>query len=569
MGDHTNSRPPPTANGTLAKTPFVHLLVYARDKKLGGTMELFAPDKRSAVILFSGGEPVKVRTSEPVAYLGQVLHELQLLDEQELSRSLAELAKRKQAGHTLHGALLLERKAIDLAKLHEGLAEQIGRKLHHVAGMPGETAYAYYDGFDVLRSWGGDDSAPVDAVPFMWGMVREHASAEHVDATLARTSKATLRLAEGAVLARLRLGKDEAAAAQALRSRPLSTGELAKAAKLDERTGQRLAYLLLVTRQVDVVAGPGAVAGSMPPAARVSSPPAMSPPPARPAGAASAAPPPRASALPPPPRGLSPELTQRWKEIVERAATIDRADYFMMLDLARDATHEDVEDAFFALAKRWHPDRLPAELAPVRDACSRVFARMSEARSTLGDEEQRARYMKLLSEGSGSPETQDAVAKVIEAAQNFQKAEVFLKRSDHAQAESHCRLAWEGDPTQPDYLAMLAWLVASKPENQARDKTMESIRMLDKAVSLSARCERAFYWRGLLYKRLGKADLAAKDFRRAMDLNPRNIDAAREVRLHTMRGARGSTPPPPRATPGGPKGEDGPKGGLFGRLFKK
>jgi Tfp pilus assembly protein PilF len=194
---------------------------------------------------------------------------------------------------------------------------------------------------------------------------------------------------------------------------------------------------------------------------------------------------------------------------------------------------------------------------------------MSEARSTLGDEEQRARYMNLLSDGSGSPEMQDAVAKVIDAAQNFQKAEVFLKRNDLAQAESHCRLAWEGDPTQPDYLAMLAWLVASKPENQAPEKTMESIRMLDKAASMSGRCERAFYWRGLLYKRLHKPDLAARDFKRAVELNPRNIDAAREVRLHTMRGSRGSTPPPPRVAPGGPKGDDPPKGGLFGRLFKK
>jgi Tfp pilus assembly protein PilF len=164
---------------------------------------------------------------------------------------------------------------------------------------------------------------------------------------------------------------------------------------------------------------------------------------------------------------------------------------------------------------------------------------------------------------------QDAVAKVVDAAQNFQKAEVYFKRNDLAQAESHCRLALEGDPTQPDYLAMLAWLVALKPENQSPDKTLESIRMLDKAASMSSRCERAFYWRGMLYKRLGKAELAAKDFKRVADLNPRNIDAAREVRLHTMRGSRGSTPPPPKASPPRQKPEDPAKGGLLGRLFKK
>ena len=126
-------------------------------------------------------------------------------------------------------------------------------------------------------------------------------------------------------------------------------------------------------------------------------------------------------------------------------------------------------------------------------------------------------------------------------------------------------------------MALFAWLNALKPENQSPEKTQESIKMLDKAASLSNRCEKAYYWRGMLYKRLGRNDMAAKDFKRVVDLNPRNIDAAREVRLHQMRGGGGSTPPPPpslaRKSPLPPKpDETRPKpknGGLFGRLFKK
>ncbi|HEX3343873.1 MAG TPA: hypothetical protein VHS09_04835, partial [Polyangiaceae bacterium] len=93
MGDLTSNRPAPTANGTLAKTPLLHLLLYAMDKKLSGSIELFAPDKRSAVLLFAKGEPTKVRTSEPVAYLGQILFELGHIDQEQLTRSLADLAK--------------------------------------------------------------------------------------------------------------------------------------------------------------------------------------------------------------------------------------------------------------------------------------------------------------------------------------------------------------------------------------------------------------------------------------------------------------------------------------------
>ena len=39
---------------------------------------------------------------------------------------------------------------------------------------------------------------------------------------------------------------------------------------------------------------------------------------------------------------------------------------------------------------------------------------------------------------------------VVEAATNFQKAEICLKRSDFTQAESLCKKAVEADPQQPE-----------------------------------------------------------------------------------------------------------------------
>ncbi|MGH7298733.1 MAG: hypothetical protein ACRELB_27580, partial [Polyangiaceae bacterium] len=325
------------------------------DKRLTGSLELFAPDKRNAVVLLAGGEPAKVRTSEPVAHLGQVLQELGYLDEQVLSRSLAELAKRKAVGPALHGALLLENAAIDLPTLRKGLAEQVGRKLHHVAAMPGDTAFAYYEGLDVLKAWGGDDSAPIDAVPHLWSMLREYPPWDHVNAALARVAGSDLRLAVGADLSRLRLGQEEGAAAELMRRRTMRVSELANAASINERTAQLLVHLLLITRQLDVFAGTGPATAP----ARISlpSPPAVSRPPPGPsrASAAPSGPGPRErsskptaipsgptrSVPPAPPAGLAPALTERWKEITDRAATIDRADYFMMLELARDATAED------------------------------------------------------------------------------------------------------------------------------------------------------------------------------------------------------------------------------------
>ena len=43
--------------------------------------------------------------------------------------------------------------------------------------------------------------------------------------------------------------------------------------------------------------------------------------------------------------------------------------------------------------------------------------------------------------------------------------------------------------------------------------------MLDKAISMNDRCEKAYFWRGMLNKRVGKAESAYRDFRKAVDLN--------------------------------------------------
>src|SRR4051794_10765965 len=99
----TAELPVPSAQGGLAKTPFPHLLVYAYERRLTGTIEIATPSGESATILMIEGAPSKARTSEPIAYLGTVLLELGFIDEAAMNASLTRMAEANQ----LQGQVLL------------------------------------------------------------------------------------------------------------------------------------------------------------------------------------------------------------------------------------------------------------------------------------------------------------------------------------------------------------------------------------------------------------------------------------------------------------------------------
>jgi curved DNA-binding protein CbpA len=612
--------PPATAEGTFAKTPLVQVLVYVLERSLTGTIEVTHPDGPWASILVLDGQPSKGRTSEPIAYLGSVLHELGYIDDTTLNASLASMAKERK----LHGQILRAMGKITDDQLTDGLRAQLLRKVEHLFDWPADTKFAYYDGFDALHTYGGDDQVQLDPLPLVWSAIRTQPPWEHVHAALTRVGTGAMRLTPTAQIERFEFSKEERAAADLLRMQPMRVHELVGTKLLGASTTQLLAYCLLITKQVELivlsespqrvarvqttqvaqravveeraaVADPRSASSPFPPNVVVPKPPGMPkvelPPKSDPKAEPRSE---RASAARIPagvPQKLSsgrivtPELQRRKGEIVARAVAIKSEDYFRMLGVATDATVEHVQAAFFTLAKIWHPDRVPKAIAEVRDSCATVFAHLSEAQQTLCDPKRREEYMHLLKDGGATPDEQEQVQTVLEAATNFQKAEFYLRRNDLKEAEVFCRKAHEADPTPAEYLALLAWLEAMKLENQSPEATQSKIEMLDRAIAANERLERAHFYRGMLYKRLNNLHASVRDFRTAADLNPRNLDAVREVRLFEMRKSRGSIPPPAmtderldrtpssRRSPsnsGSTRPPPPPKeAGILGKLFKK
>ncbi|WP_437735143.1 DnaJ domain-containing protein [Sorangium sp. So ce1335] len=672
------SLPPdaPTAEGTLARTPLVHLLVYMLDRRLTGTACFIDPDGVRHGIFFSDGVPAKIWTGTIIAPLDRVILELGLLDEATLRETLRDITKRR----VLHGRLLVSRGLLDRETVFAVLRQQLVRKLVALYDLPPGTRYAYYDGQNLLSSYGGPELIGCEPLAVIMAGVRLHADDPLIDATLDRIQNRPIGLHVEAEMKRFQLHRDEAAVVDLLRARRMTIAELVGAGVAQERVVRLTIYALAITRHLDLGApgrrpvglgrgrasgAPSADAGQAPqrepsgaaarsprqasgstmPAPRpargeaegrasprqpddaapssrrsgspfaeavaprrTTAPPAPAapgaraplpqqaptvkmpvvgadaraargggraeaaapPPPARAAeaarpqaAAAPAKPQASASELPPPPRvGLSPELAARRADIEARAAAIDGESFFEMLGVAEDAPPERVQSAYFALAKLWHPDRTPPELQDVKPLVARVFARISEAYQTLSDPKRRAEYLQGPKEAAAPAEDEEKIARAVDAALEFQKAEVLLKKNDLIGAEIRARRALAADPEQPEYMTLFAWIQAQRrgePPALAEGATSahydDLIQTLDAVLQQEPRYERALFYRGMLLKRSGRIDKAIRDFRLAAEINPKNLDAIREVRVQEMRSRTSNDPTP--------------AGGLLGKLFKR
>ncbi len=81
-------------------------------------------------------------------------------------------------------------------------------------------------------------------------------------------------------------------------------------------------------------------------------------------------------------------------------AALDTADYYQILNVRRDATSDEMRDAYYKLAARLHPDLHPSwEGTPMRDKLTTLYSRVTEAYRVLTNGERRGQYDRQLAGG--------------------------------------------------------------------------------------------------------------------------------------------------------------------------
>ena len=104
-----------------------------------------------------------------------------------------------------------------------------------------------------------------------------------------------------------------------------------------------------------------------------------------------------------PTQRLAPVDTRRL-EVLEAYDGLAFRTHFQVLGVPRDATEAQVREAYFRLAKRFHPDvHHDAALSDLRDRLEEVFTRLGEAYEVLCSPRIRASYERELARQEGTP----------------------------------------------------------------------------------------------------------------------------------------------------------------------
>lgn len=516
----------PSAEGTFAATPFDHLLVYTRNKRLTGLLEVRAEDGRSAALVLWRGRITAVDLAPPSLYFGALVYELGWIDARTLDATLLELAQKK----ALHGELLIARGAITRAQRDEALTEQVCRKTHHVFSFSSASTFAFFETAPGIA----EPAITVDPLAAVWRGIRDFPPGAAIRAVVAKYEGTPLRMVNESPLANVDFVPEEREICEAFASRPTTPADLRAQSKLPGAQLERLLYLLLIGKCIEPTPQVPVTAPTSQPKIRQSSeierrPPSFRIPSAQSLPAMKGNPP-SSPNIPVAVTGVpfpSP-IELGVAGIAARLEAAKKESYFVLLGLPEGASPEAVRSAYYRISKMWHPDRLPPHLEPARANVGSLFTILTNAHRTLADADTRRSYLasRVGSGPKGRPKTE--VLRDIDAA---------FARQDFEAAALEARTMHQADPEDAEALALLTWAEARAGET-SEEAIRAAILTLDRAVNSDRYCERAHLYRGMLYKRLGNTAQMIRDFSRVLVLNPQHVEATREVRIFEMRTKR-------------------------------
>jgi hypothetical protein len=266
------------------------------------------------------------------------------------------------------------------------------------------------------------------------------------------------------------------------------------------------------------------------------------------------------------------EIAERRQEIMDAFATLKEKNHFEVLDIPRASNAGQVKEAYFRLARRFHPDtQKHPELADLTDKLEAVFIRLGEAYEVLRNPRSRTQYEEYIGSRSrtrppvaSTPEadpvvTQGTSSPARSAPEDHIDQRTAIEGLRKAERMLEDNQAWDAIQTVQTVLPALEGKAKHRANvllARAFLKNPMWVRRAEEtllAVTKEAPhyVEAHFVLAGI-YKEQGLKSRAASMYRKVMDLQPDHEGAARELAA---------------LAPPDPEPEEKSSGGLLKKLF--
>ena len=164
--------------------------------------------------------------------------------------------------------------------------------------------------------------------------------------------------------------------------------------------------------------------------------------------------------------------------VIKIHAVLDKLDYYRLFGLTQAATSADVKRVFYAMAKRFHPDRNRDASEAVVQAVYNIYKRLNEAYRVLCDPDKRMLYDKALAQGatrleqdmrsSLAPKEPVDTIRSKSAREMYTKAEQALAEGNFMQADLYIKVALGKEPDSEAVRDLLREILRQKPAKKSK-----------------------------------------------------------------------------------------------------
>jgi curved DNA-binding protein CbpA len=212
------------------------------------------------------------------------------------------------------------------------------------------------------------------------------------------------------------------------------------------------------------------------------------------------------------------------EEVLARLERSREGDHYGVLELPSASNETQVREAYYFLARRYHPDRF--RTGPLRDLLERIetyFAQVTEAYNTLTSRDQRQAYDQARDAAPSQPAQREDTRFL--ARQNYIRARSLLDRRRRAEAVQYLENATRLDPGNAHYFLELGNLLAGNPRR--RD---EAERALIRVNELDPSQVDGYLGLAEIYVKLDRREDAARLYREVLRWEPGHIRATARLK---------------------------------------